>query len=316
MFKYIEHWFKTFLTLNKSEQRGILILLILLVLILVFNIFLPRLSHSTAHTDTQFQQEVERFVTAQKTLEDSLELIRLQQVGKLTYSQAVKRLKPFAFDPNSLSLKQWEQMGLSARQANSILNYRAKGGLFRKKSDLKKIYKLSAVEYRVLEPFIQINKAVQHFIEMKLPHAPSSHKAKVFKSLEINHADSKALINTFKLSPWLARRIIKYRKLLGGFYCKEQLKEVYGLQADIYNKIAPYITVDSNHLQRFNLNGVTFKTLLHHPYFNYKTTQELFKTRLKLHGFDNLNQLKTQGGIPDSVFNKIRYYLYIRPFKN
>ena len=36
----------------------------------------------------------------------------------------------FPFNPNTLTVQQWEQLGLSERQANVILHYEAKGGKF------------------------------------------------------------------------------------------------------------------------------------------------------------------------------------------
>ena len=44
----------------------------------------------------------------------------------------------FPFDPNILTAAQWKLLGLSTAQANVILHYRAKGGHFYKKEDVKK----------------------------------------------------------------------------------------------------------------------------------------------------------------------------------
>ena len=46
----------------------------------------------------------------------------------------------FTFNPNTLETEGWRKLGLSERQAKTIMNYRSKGGRFYKKEDLKKIY--------------------------------------------------------------------------------------------------------------------------------------------------------------------------------
>ena len=62
----------------------------------------------------------------------------------------------FAFDPNSLNKDGWQRLGLSARQAQSIVNYTQKGGKFYKPEDLLKMYTISPERYAKLLPFVQI----------------------------------------------------------------------------------------------------------------------------------------------------------------
>ena len=54
-------------------------------------------------------------------------------------------------------------------------------------------------------------------------HAIPQKKPLVF---ELNSADSLDLVQLYNIGPTIARRILKYRSLLGGYFCKEQLHEV------------------------------------------------------------------------------------------
>ena len=309
----IKHWFKSFYTLHKGEQRGVLILLFLLVLLVCINLFLPKVIRQSANTDPGYQKDVKQFVIAQQRLNDSLKINELQKKGELTQSQAARLIHPFPFDPNKISEKQWKQMGLSQKQIKNILNYRSHGGIFSKKSDLQRIYSLSEAEYLVLKPYIRIKKVNKSEKEKRGRATAISSR---LSSLEINNCDSGQLVRNLRLKPWLAARVIKYRHLLGGFYSKLQLKDVYGLKPELFQKIAPYIKVDTNRIHKIDLNHAQFKTILHHPYFDYKTTRRLIYMRNKIHGFRSLTQLKAQHLFSDSVFNNIRHYLYIRPLKN
>ena len=56
-------------------------------------------------------------------------------------------------------------------------------------------------------------------------------------SIDINSGDSATLVSLPGIGPVLSARIIKYRRLLGGFARIEQLKEVYGLAPETFEMI-------------------------------------------------------------------------------
>ena len=307
----VRYWIRSFFTLNKSEQRGIIFLLVMIVLLLLFNWLSPYFINSEKSDFSSLNREVSQFTAAQKSLNDSLHLIHLQNTGKLTPEQAAAKLHPFPFDPNLLTNSQWLKMGLTSRQVKTIMHYRAKGGRFRKKEDLKKIYSLSGAEFRVLEPFVRI-------VPSKTSAFGKPHRKKMATRMkvELNSADSVLLVQKLLLPPWLVRRILKYRTLLGGFYSRTQLREVYGMKTATYDAIQTFVSIDTSKIKKTDLNTATFKQLLHHPYIDYETTKKLVNARRKAHGFSNFQQVKQLTGLPDNLLNKIRHYLYLRPLKN
>ncbi len=311
MRKKIRYWIRDFFTLNKSEQRGIIVLLVIILLLLFFNLLLPNfVSHKKSEFRT-YNREVSQFLRTQKSLTDSLQLIHLQNIGKLSPEQADAKLHPVPFDPNHLSVKKGLQIGLSVRQVKTIQHYIAKGGRFRKKGDLKKMHGLSAVEYGILEPYIRIapfKNSIYKSYQLK--------KLSIRMKVEINSADSATLVQKLQLPSWLVRRILKYRTLLGGFYSRTQLLEVYGMKTSTYDAIKSFVRIDTSKIRKTNLNTATFKQLLHHPYISYETTKKLVNARREAYGFSNFSQVKKLTGLPDTLLNKIRHYLYLRPLKN
>ncbi len=311
MRKKIQYWIRDFFTLNKSEQRGIIVLLVIILLLLFFNLLLPNFFSHKKSEFRAYNREVSQFLRTQKFLTDSLQLIHLQNAGRLSPEQANAKLHPVPFDPNHLSVEKGLQMGLSVRQVKTIQHYVVRGGRFRKKKDLKKMHGLSATEFNILEPYIRI-----------VPFKNSIHKSYHLKKqltrmkVEINSADSAALIQKLQLPPWLARRILKYRMLLGGFYSRNQLREVYGMKTATYNAIKTFIRIDTSKIKKTDLNTATFKQLLHHPYISYETTKKLVNARREAYGFSTFRQVKKLTGLPDTLLNKIRHYLYLRPLKN
>ena len=298
---------RDFFTLPETEQRGIVVLLFILFLLGVINELFPILfSPKTRHFDS-FHREIKTFVVAQRKMDDSLELKRLQKAGKLTFQEAKKILHPVPFYPDTVTIEQWVKMGLLSRQAKTILHYLAKGGRFRKKEDLKKIHGLSEAEYAVLKSYIRIPP-------VQKPKHPDV--VQQFRRTEINSADTQQLVKNLHLPAWIARRIIKYRHLLGDFYSPEQLQEVYGLKKTTYQHIRPYVFADTTQIRRIDLNSATFKQLLHHPYITYEMTKKLMHARERIHVFRDFGQVKQMTGFPDTILIKIRHYLYLRPFKN
>ncbi|HBK40302.1 MAG TPA: hypothetical protein DDZ57_01845, partial [Porphyromonadaceae bacterium] len=53
-------------------------------------------------------------------------------------------------------------------------------------------------------------------------------------------------------------RIVKYRNLLGGFVSVEQLREVYGIDNELFSRISPYIQADEN-FRKLWINELEFK---------------------------------------------------------
>ncbi|MBN2639967.1 MAG: helix-hairpin-helix domain-containing protein [Bacteroidales bacterium] len=296
MLKSIKKWFKNFFTLNKSEQRGIYVLLVfIIILVLVRYAVIPSLpEHTTDENDSVFKRQISHFIQQQKALEDSIK--------KLKQPKVKRALTPFLFDPNKLTPETGKKLGLSTKQIGVVLNYLNKGGHFYKKEDFKKIYSVSDQEYQVLAPYIRIG-------------SESKKESTHFEQVQINRCDSTDLVTSLNIKPYLASRIIKYRMALGNFYSVNQLKEVFGMNAKTFNKIKPWIKCDSSLVHKTDLNNAPFKELLHHPYLNYDNTLKIVKIRSRLHGYSDLKQIVTDAYVPDSVFNKIRHYLYIRPQK-
>ena len=111
------------------------------------------------------------------------------------------------------------RLGFTLKQAESIENYRAKGGRFRRKSDFAKSYVVSDSIFRRLEPYIDI------------------------PLVDINTADSAAFDALPGIGPWFAARMVSFRKELHGYSCKEQLLDIYNFGQERYNGLQDLITV-------------------------------------------------------------------------
>lgn len=96
-------------------------------------------------------------------------------------------------------------------------------------------------------------------------------KLKAGATIDLNAADTLLLQRVPSIGPSFARRIVKYRAMLGGYYCVEQLQEVYGMDRERYDKIAPYMTIRTSVRQLI----LSVDSIPRHPYLSYRHKRAL-----------------------------------------
>jgi competence ComEA-like helix-hairpin-helix protein len=262
--------FREYFTFEARERRGILAL----VFVMVFSLALPPLVRvfykEPKHDFERFKEEIDSFEASLRTgsvsTNDTVEISGFDYDKDPTFDfRSVPEY--FNFNPNTATADELHKLGLGNRVSKSIINYRSKGGVFRQKEDLKKIYGLSDSDYFKLAPYIVIpeNNAIQKpggNVEQANDRVATSKKI-----IDLNHADSLQLVSLPGIGPVLAARIIKYRDRLGGYVRSDQLLEVYGLKPETYEIVKGGVTVDSFSVNKIAINLVTAADLKKHPYF-------------------------------------------------
>jgi len=209
-----------------------------------------------------------------------------------------KTVKPeyFEFNPNNTSLEEWKKLGLSEKQANTVLNYLAKGGKFKTKDDLANIYGISPEQFTALEPYISLPVPIQKEPELI--------------TLNIENAQAEQFTQIKGIGEKIAANILKYRSSLGGFYSKEQLKEVYGISAELYEKIENQIIIGQNpKLTQININFADEKELDKHPYIDFQQAKAIVAFRTKNGSYKKVEQLIDNKILTKTTFEKIKHYL-------
>jgi DNA uptake protein ComE-like DNA-binding protein len=131
----------------------------------------------------------------------------------------------------------------------------------------------------------------------------------VVQFIDLNRADSLDLIPLPGIGPVFASRIVKYRNLLGGFVSHEQLTEVYGLPGEMVEMLRLRTVIDTSIIRKIDLNTVTFRDLLRHPYFQIELVREIMNFRELMGSIQSTEALKVNNLIPDSTLAKISPYL-------
>lgn len=281
---------KNYLTITKKEWNGLVVLVILIILVLAapYGYQLFRKDNTINFKD--FDKAVSQL---SKTEHQSPSV-----AGNVGSDEKIAHPVMFPFNPNNLSVAQWEQLGLSEHQANIIKHYEAKGGKFFRPDDVKKIYTITAEDYQRLQPYINIPDA-----------ANTSTKIKPGTIVELNGADSAKLTGVRGIGPSFAVRIIRYRNRLGGFHHKEQLKEIFGVDSVKYVEISGQLAVNPKLVSRININRISFDQLRIFPYLNYKQVNAIIQYRTQHGPYSSITDMKNIVILDDKVLNKIEPYL-------
>lgn len=274
---------KNYFSITKKEWNGLVVLVILVVLVL-----LTPYAYRLFHKD--------KIINFNGFTADATQLPAEDTSNTAIKAEDAKNPHPtlFAFNPNHLPSEQWLKLGLSQKQIDVLKHYEDKGGRFYKKSDVQKIYSITPEDYKRLEPYIQL---------------PADGPASI---IDINHADSASLVTLKGIGPAYAMRIIRYRDKLGGFYSKEQLKEVFGIDEEHYLLIKDAIKLNFSAIHKVNINKATFDDLRRYPYLSYKQANAILQYRSEHGDYDNLDDMKDVAILDEATLNKVKPYLVFK----
>lgn len=107
----------------------------------------------------------------------------------------------------------------------------------------------------------------------------SGERKQPIQKINLNTADSTALMTLHGIGTVYASRIIKYRNLLGGYYDKSQILEVYGITKETYNLFCDEIAASADDIVKIPVNTASFKEILRHPYFDYDMVVKIVQER-------------------------------------
>jgi DNA uptake protein and related DNA-binding proteins len=284
---------KKLFTFTKGQQLAIILLLLTILSLLCIRIYLPYfITTPSTKNSTSIQQ-----LLSQIQIDSNVGYSNNYYSKK---ADTPAKLTPFRFNPNTLDSAGWIRLGLPEKTVRTILNYRNKGGRFYNHESLKRIYGLHEIEYQQLATYIDI---------------PNSYaqKPKEHIQVELNSADTSLLKKLNGIGSKLSQNIIQYREQLGGYVRVEQLKEVWGIQEETYEKIKSHCKVNTSSVKKINLNEAPLAELNKHPYLKGDIAKAIADFRkAKQYQIDQLSQLKEIELIDEQIFRKIAPYLTLQ----
>lgn len=226
----------------------------------------------------------------------------------------------FYFDPNTISTTEWKKLGLRDKTIQTIEKYLNKGGHFYNPDDLQKIYGLHKDEYERLKPYVKIKSRTasshEQYVSSKPEKEaqPAKNYAARYAVIDVNFADTSALISLPGIGSKLALRIVTFRDKLGGFYSIDQIAETYGLPDSTFQNIKQYLKLDNPSVKKININTATVDELKVHPYIKFSIANTIIAYRNEHGAFSKIEDIKKVMVVTDEIYKKIAAYLTIGDF--
>ncbi len=221
------------------------------------------------------------------------------------------KLRPQPFDPNTVSAEKLAAMNVPERSIKSIINYRNKGGKFKYKEDLARIYTLESNHYDTLKDYLQLPEKAAAPVAQALPAAfdfdPNTCSRETFAALG--------------LSPRTIKSIINYRSKGGSFRQAEDFKKIYSLPDSLYQHLAAHIQLVEQPQNRtpytrpkrvyraIDINTASSEDFEQFRGIGATYARRLLEWRDKLGGFVDVTQVGELYQLPDSTFQQMLPHL-------
>ncbi len=279
----------------------------------------------------------EKIMTLQAEKADSLlAVLEMQQPLDRETKLAMLEIRPF--NPNKLSIAQWQAMGVQPWVAKRVVNAVSKNYIFLQKNDLANFSGFPKEEYERLKNYIDLPDSVDRKEYYKNKYASSDKKydnknykdykndksennytsnyekkeytkyvPKLIEKFDINKADTATLKQIKGIGEKTANWIVSNRDKIGGFHSLEQVKEIPILSEDAFKELQKYAFITS--FKKININTADYETLKNHFYIKGKAASILLKYKKQHGSYKNIEDIKKSRALEDENLTKLIPYL-------
>lgn len=239
------------------DKRQVLSLIAVLMLTFAVNYCIRRFgSHDAPEFNDEIKNKIALLDQRLASLRDGDTLSRLDRYIVQRYDT----LQLFEFDPNTISQDQLLLLGFTEKQAGNLVNYRNNGGRFRVPDDLRKLYGMRTMQFKILKPYITIAGATAVNTDQKSDHtkpdthyenqsnvastdSPDKNVANVYFDFDPNTISAEDL-QRLGFSEKQAASIINWRTKGKKFYVARDFASAYCVDDKKYRELEPYIHID------------------------------------------------------------------------
>ena len=280
--------------ISKRSKRGLLVL----ILASLGLIFFPRVYMF-------FQKEEALVINSEQIAEFERTHRNFEKRNYSNYYSKKKKYKApdSKFNPNTYTLSDWKNLGLSEKQSLVVLKFTSRG--IYSEQDLKRIFVIPDILFELIRDSVIYPERFQNS-----PNQESLKKqAKQITLINLNTADTTEFMKIYGVGAFYAKQIIRFREKLGGFFKKEQLLEVWKMTPEAYEKIKDHVFISEKDVKRININSVTIEELKVHPYLKWNQANSIVKMRMQRNGFKNIEEIKESVLIDSETYEKLFPYL-------
>jgi len=234
----------------------------------------------------------------------------------------------FSFDPNLINKDSLLLLGMDENLARRFINYRSAIGEFRDAQQVSRVYGLDSALFQRIAPLMTFKAVTENGnseqTTLSFSHvngneplqereiANPGQMADIPKEkqvLDINTAGENEFRKVNGIGQVLATRIVKYRKLLGGFLNSRQLYEVYGIDSTQVSFENWDFKVDLQAVQYISINELDEKALARHPYVSWKQAKVIVNFRNQHGVYRSLKDFSQLKAFSNSEISQLAGYL-------
>jgi DNA uptake protein ComE-like DNA-binding protein len=302
----VKEFFKSLFGASSKEITGFTALIIILIISLIIPGIVSKL---TAEDDSHWAED-------EKILDSLVVLLEKEQSNHPNNPKI--HINIHYFNPNEAAFGELQTLGFSDKIAQRIINYRDKGGSFKIKDDLYKIYDIDSSLVEELYNFIQLPEKVLRTETRKKPDKESTSSPKLATNItpvelpdfDINTADTATLKTINGIGSVLSKRIIDFRGNLGGFIEGDQLYEVYNLDSAVVLKLKSKMYIDANFIPgKLLINQANEEELARHPYLSWQQARLIIAYRNQHGDYNSGQDLLKVYAVDENDLNRIVSYL-------
>lgn len=284
---------KGFFSLQPDQRKGVFVLLVLIVVVqcIYFWVDFQKMP----------QSESTEFVTLKKQL-DSLKNLE----------QKVKKDSVFAFNPNFITDYRGYVLGLTTEEIDRLHTFRKQGKFVHSASEFQQVTQVSDSLLAVISPYFKFPEWVKNTQKQKKSFDKTSVPTSKAPKKDLNTATEEDLMRVYGIGKVLSQRILKYKQRIQGFSEISQLKEVYGLEEEVVERIMLQFEIQTlPSIEKQDINTIGLYELAKIPYMDFDLAKKLIGLRSEMGNIRHFNDLLQIEGFDEVKIKRIQLYLQI-----
>lgn len=306
-----ETWDNDWLIFSRKSRRGAFVLIVFFILVAVA----PRIYRNYFLTES-LDPKI-KSISLSETSENK-DRRRGESPGKSNSTSIAKKgedksgfqynIPANSFNPNDYSFEDWQSIGFSDKQVQSILNYTEKVGDFKVKSDVKKLFVVDDDLFAQLESKIDLPDSIP---VSKEDNSFTTEESTEIEIVNINTADIEGLSKIPGVGAFFAKEIVKTRDSYGGIHDSRQLLTIYKMDEEKLSEIEQYIEINSRDVKKLNINSASKEELIKHKDITWDIANSIVYIREKRGLYKKLDDLLMSPFIDQEKLKLLKPYLTI-----
>ena len=233
-----------------------------------------------------------------------------QRIDSLKAQEKAKQYTISPFNPNFISDYKAYILGISAQELSRLQVFRETGKYVNSAKEFQEVTGVSDSLLATIAPLFKFPDWVKNRKTTAYNYQDAS--SKHFPKQDINTATAEALMKIYGIGEGFSNRILKYKEKLQGFTYIDQVAEVYGLEKEVYERVAARFEVKTPPvIVKKDLNAISRYDLSKIPYIKYGESNKIIGLRSEVGMFKHLDDLLQIEGFDEARIRRLALYLYV-----